>query len=97
MGRSPTARRRWASHGGDGFTVSPVITRAQKRGHRSGAWMSSAASAEASGSPSVTSTLGKRNGAPVSAATSRATPTTESASGRFGVISTSRIQSSRPR
>ncbi len=74
MGRRPTARRRWASHGGDGFTVSPVITRAQKRGHRSGAWMSSAASAAASGSPSVASTLGNRNGAPVSAATSRATP-----------------------
>src|SRR5262244_1076295 len=51
----------------------------------------------ASLSPSVTAIWGKRNGAPVMAATSRATPTTESASGRLGVISISKIVSSRPR
>ena len=97
MGRSPTARSRWASRGGEGRTVSPVITRAQKRGQRSGASISTAARLEASCSPSFTATRGERNGAPVSAEISRATPTTESASGRLGVISISRIQSSSPR
>ena len=97
MGRKPTARRRWASHGGEGLTVSPPMTRAAYRGHRSGSRISTAASEAASVSPSRTVIWGKRNGARVRAATSRATPTIDSASGRFGVISISRMVSSRPR
>src|SRR5712692_6405933 len=71
MGRRPTARSRWASQGGEGRTVSPVMRRAQKRGQRSGASISTDVSAAASSSPSFTATCGKRKGALLRAADSQ--------------------------
>ena len=62
MGRRPTARSRWASQGGEGRTVSPVMTRAQKRGQRSGASISTRASAAASASPSFTAIVREAEG-----------------------------------
>src|SRR5437867_698276 len=97
MDRSPTARSRARSHAGDGPIVTWSMTRAVKRGHSSGASMRTMARPLTTSSNSFTAATGARNGAPVRADSSRATPTTERQSGRFGVISISRTWSSRPR
>src|SRR5947208_582879 len=52
---------------------------------------------DAGGPASFNTIFGARRRAPVSAASSRATPRTDRQSGRFGVTSTSRTWSSRPR
>ncbi len=97
IGRRPTARRRAWSRAGDGPTVTPPITRAVKRWQRSGASTRTRASLAAGSPASASFPRGAWRRAPVSAASSRATPRTERQSGRFGVTSTSRTWSSRPR
>ena len=96
MGRSPTARSRAWSHAGEGPMVTPLTTRAVNRWQRSGASIKTRASARAGSPDSFSATAGGRKRAPVSADSSRAMPTMERQSGRFGVISTSSTWSSRP-
>jgi len=77
--------------------VTPPSTRAVKRWQRSGASMRTRTSVVTGAPDSFGAGFGGVRRAPVRAASSRATPRTERQSGRFGVTSTSRTWSSRPR
>ncbi len=85
----PAARRRAASHSGDGPTATDSKTRAVNRGQRSGQSTVTRASATSPGEPGSSVHGAGASGAPVTACVSRATPYTERLSGRLGVTSNS--------
>ncbi len=78
---------------GDGPMVTPETQRPTKRGQSPGSSTSTVRRSATGGPASTTSVGGKRSVAPVMAATSRASPTIERASPRFGFTSTSRTVS----
>ncbi len=94
MDRTPHDSRRRASQPGDGPIFTPSITRAAYRAHRSGASIRIFTASPAGGPASASPGAGARTWVPSAAATSRAMPMCESASGRFGVTFTSRSTSS---
>ena len=61
IGRTPASRSRNRIHRGDGPTVTPVISRAVKRGQRSGASMRTTALVVPSCSKSISGTTTGRS------------------------------------
>src|SRR5262245_31960836 len=90
----PSRVRRRAIVGADGPTVTPRSTDAVKRPHKSGSRISTHAASEAGAPPRATDGDESVNDSPYLAARSRATPATDIASGRFGLISRSHRTSS---
>ena len=78
---------------GEGPIATPRTQRPTNRGHRAGSWTSTWRWSSIRSSDSGGSVSGKRTGAPVTAETSRARPTMDRASPRFGLTSTSRTVS----
>ena len=89
----PAAWRRIWTRSGDGPVRTPATTLPTKRLQPAGSRTSTARRSAAGVPPSTSSMAGKRTGAPVTAETSRASPTRQSASPRFGLTSTSRTVS----
>ena len=92
----PAANRRACTAIGEGTWRTPRMIRARYRGHRSRSAISSVATPSAGSGSSSTWVSGFESGVPVAAETSRAIPSTERKSGRFGVTSMSRTASSSP-
>ncbi len=74
---------------GDGLTVTPATQRPTNRVHSAGSSTSTVNRSEIGGPVSTGSVSGKRSGAPVTADTSRASPTRLRTSPRLGLTSTS--------
>ncbi len=90
MGRIPAASSRRCIHAGELPFLTPSNQRAVKRGQPSASSITTLTRSEAgAASASRTDVSGRRTPPPTNAATSRATPTIDSASPRFGLTSTS--------
>ena len=92
-GRIPAASNRPGRAGGTGRSGRRRPTAPTNRGQRSGSTTSTASCRSTGGPVSVTSSDGRRTGAPVTIEISRASPTIDSASPRFGLTSISRTTS----
>ena len=94
IGRTPAARRRIWTRSGDGPIVTPPTQRPTNRGQSA---VSRTSTVEAVGRPARRTRADRSPAsgpwAPVTAATSRASPTSYSASPRFGLTSTSSTSS----
>ncbi len=97
MGRMPQRESRRRIHSGDGATLTSVTTRALYLGQRALSVTVMVTRSPIGGPSSRMGTSGYTTFSPVMEASSRATPRTLRQSPRFGVISTSRSQSERPR